>query len=415
MRTFTLAAVLLLAAIAPIAAALATPASVATIPTPCAGFTHIQGVGPACPVEGGFELVAADGSRIFTHGPDGPVLGHLTGAGALAPPAAPVCVDDPTQWANVLVYVRPVTAEDRHDALTDELRDMVALANGLLRQESALDGAPLDYRFRCDAEGEVLVREAVIPLPPEQTDFLAIATLMKPMGFASPFEKYWVWYDGYFPCGCAGVAELKRDNVLRPENQNNLGPSFAVTVGIRGASGAYVMMHESGHNLGAVSFQAPQTSGAGHCNDGLDIMCYDDGGPVSFYTSNACRPARWDCNRDTYFHAKPPENNWLARHWNLGSPFNRFLEGCARDTVVVTSQTPATVALDRACDGHRYGAFGTHGSVEAYRTCWADATGAALGCDNGNIFATDEVPAGAATATISVARGQGGLVMLSVF
>ena len=45
-----------------------------------------------------------------------------------------------------------------------------------------------------------------------------------------------------------------------------------------------VLIHEVLHTMGAVVSAAPNTSGtnggvgAGHCTDGLDVMCYDDGG-----------------------------------------------------------------------------------------------------------------------------------------
>ena len=72
-----------------------------------------------------------------------------------------------------------------------------------------------------------------------------------------------------------------------------------------------VALHEVSHTLGAVQMSSPNSSGAGHCNDQYDVMCYDDGGPGSLFVDPNCDgdisappdsysedSQAWDCNKD---------------------------------------------------------------------------------------------------------------------
>jgi hypothetical protein len=73
------------------------------------------------------------------------------------------------------------------------------------------------------------------------------------------------------------------------------------------------MLHEMTHNLGAVQDSAPNSSGAGHCVDGFDVMCYDDGGPNE-YAGDVCSHIDgvmiqvYDCGNDDYFNVAPPQS-----------------------------------------------------------------------------------------------------------
>src|SRR5581483_1736441 len=106
---------------------------------------------------------------------------------------------------------------------------------------------------------------------------------------------------------------------------------FAVDFGYTGAQGARTFMHELGHTLGAVQNSAPHSSGAGHCWDGKDTMCYNDGGPNAglctpdFYCSNTCATEAFDCGHDDYFHRNPAAGSYLSTHWNIGNVVDRFL------------------------------------------------------------------------------------------
>ena len=131
-----------------------------------------------------------------------------------------------------------------------------------------------------------------------------------------------------------------------------------------------ILLHEAGHNMGAVADAAPQASGGGHCNDGFDVMCYDDGGATAAYVTTACSTETWDCNGDTYFNVAPAGGSWLATKWNLGHSLNWFLDAAtgAPDTSApttptslhVTSKSPTRISLawdassdDRAVTAYR--------------------------------------------------------------
>lgn len=78
--------------------------------------------------------------------------------------------------------------------------------------------------------------------------------------------------------------------------------------------------HELVHMLGAVQRDAPHvTAAGGHCADGFDLMCYDNGAGNGC-TTTAC-PADQrlllDCGRDDYFNPKPAPGSYLATHWNI--------------------------------------------------------------------------------------------------
>jgi hypothetical protein len=93
------------------------------------------------------------------------------------------------------------------------------------------------------------------------------------------------------------------------------------------------LLHELTHNLGAVGANAPHSTPYGHCFDGFDVMCYDDGGlPASGLTSTcATIPGVmnqvYDCGRDDYFNVAPPTGSYLATHWNTYK--SSYLVACA--------------------------------------------------------------------------------------
>jgi hypothetical protein len=81
--------------------------------------------------------------------------------------------------------------------------------------------------------------------------------------------------------------------------------------------------------MGAVQYGAPNSTGSGgHCWEERDVMCYSpDGGDLHQQgpVVNCEGAARFDCGYDDYFDSAPEPGEYLATHWNLGSPLNAFI------------------------------------------------------------------------------------------
>lgn len=126
------------------------------------------------------------------------------------------------------------------------------------------------------------------------------------------------------------------------DNANNGGPDYGISYA---TFDARLLMHENAHNMGAVQLSAPHSSGGWHCNDGRDVMCYADGAARSAYVGSACAALQFDCGNDDYFHPSPAVGSYLATHWNVGSPLNRFLRrGPAPPTAPTPTATTSTAA-----------------------------------------------------------------------
>lgn len=293
--------------------------------TSCPGHRYEAGTGWVCPQANGLlEVLAPDGTSLgFVHGQD-PVR---EAAPALdVTPAMPTCAaDTSTEYHSLVIYARATNDADRYNSVLPTIRTMVNRTNGHLREEGAMFGVPMNYRFACSA-GLVEVRNEVLPTSMASASFSTIVNDLQAKGYTSRRIKFVVWYDDTGACGCAGQGHVHNDDSNSVNNLNNGAASAFATFGVTfGYSDYTTMMHEHGHNLGAVQLSSPQASGGWHCNDDQDIMCYDDGGPTSNYQSNVCSTERWDCNHDDYFHPSPAAGSYLATHWNLGSSLNRFI------------------------------------------------------------------------------------------
>ena len=84
------------------------------------------------------------------------------------------------------------------------------------------------------------------------------------------------------------------------------------------------------HNLGGVQLSAPNTSGAFHCIDEYDVMCYQDSPQTTTREdcpNQARDTTRFDCNHNDYYHTNPAPGSYLATFWNPAG--NQFLIGAA--------------------------------------------------------------------------------------
>ena len=276
----------------------------------------------------------------------------------------PACVDASDYHAQ-LVYARAKDTPSRFLEMAPKLRSWTKSADGILNEEAKRFQVSANLKVACDKK-EISVLEVLLPntsdnyLKGAGTREMLMGDLA-PLGYNKKNEKYIVFYDGR-ASGCSrGGATAPcvsqqnpkgPDDRLVEDNIYNSGPDYvflytvdeALVQQYFGTSyemlGPLFVLHEYAHTMGAVQPSAPHstkkelTDGQKHCTDsktvgqgGTDVMCKSDGQGEVF--GNACPgllPFRFDCNNDDYFNPKPEAGSYLATHWNLGSPLNRFIQ-----------------------------------------------------------------------------------------
>jgi hypothetical protein len=159
---------------------------------------------------------------------------------------------------------------------------------------------------------------------------------LESQGFTRSERKYLIWMDAGEICG---IGESYDDPSTRAANKNNGAggiPGMIARID-RACWGEYTNLargsteaHELTHTLGAVLSTAPNATHYGHCEDGYDVMCYEDGpGTVLRYSCPLTHQRLLDCGHDDYFSTNPAPGTFLKTHWNAAN--NRFLEGAPTD------------------------------------------------------------------------------------
>jgi len=177
-----------------------------------------------------------------------------------------------------------------------------------------------------------------------------------PLGHAHPLENYAIYADGFFGGRCleAGIAQRSQDPLPAWQNRANDGGYVAMVNGggedvprsgppdfAEGEPVWYrrdTLLHEIMHNLGAVLNNAPHATGLGHCTDGPDLMCYDDGNGSRSWQTYPCEDPSatlqlLDCNSDDYFDPYGTLRDWRGRRmWNTyDSVFMCYVRTCTRN------------------------------------------------------------------------------------
>ena len=320
--------------------------------------------GSAC--VGEFEVV---GTERCTHGPDevpagldvntrvAPVAKAVSapaGAGAAAAGAAlvgaepvvgpngVVCDGDGQTGKRVQVlYVRTVDTVSRFAEYEASFRTWAAAVDTIYDASAQETGGHRHLRYVTTADCQVDVREVELSAG-QLADFGASMTALQKLGFDRTDRKYMIFADSNVYCG---IGTFAGDDQASASNQSNVGPSYGRSD--TGCWVASVAAHELGHNLGAVSNSAPNSSKAAHCVDDYDVMCYVDapGTVVTIVCADPAGENRLDCNHDDYYSTDPKAGSYLATHWNVAN--NEFL--IAGDTVSrVTSTSSSSAAATGA-------------------------------------------------------------------
>jgi Ricin-type beta-trefoil lectin domain-like len=346
------------------------PVPIAEVPAdnPRLGLVY-QGLAPArhgTPCVGAYQVVAPD---LCTHGPDGPLAGldvHRDvapvaassptptlarqniaavpqdaslwpDAGAVAEtkttaadapalvPDAPadtirpdgvVCDGDGTGGKRVQVlYAYQTGTASRYSQYLASFRAWAAGVDAIFDTSAAQTGGGRHVRYVTTPDCEVAVTEVELPAGALDTVNATIAVL-RSLGYQRADRKYLIFADANVYCG---IGTFAGDDRPGAGNRSNTGPGYG-----RADAGCWspvVVAHELAHNLGAVHNSAPNSSQAGHCVDGYDVMCQADPGagarPDRLPCPNRADARLLDCNHDDYFNTNPKRGSYLATHWNV--------------------------------------------------------------------------------------------------
>jgi hypothetical protein len=243
----------------------------------------------------------------------------------------------------------------------EAIRNAVLRMTWKIKNESlrSSDGQmALRMRVDCDGLGQINVYYFYVLDYPYNNPFNVWAkaddVLGKPGGADS--IKHLIFFDGPGPAIDGGTASgfgesaydsLKSSSDAGGGNYNRIVTESAVIYNpgwpdSLGYWDSHVTLHELFHTMGAVQSYAPFATGAKHCTDGIDVMCYPDQSPEGpTYTESRCPFPDYatpigtplDCEYNTYFDAGEESKEWLNTNWNVGGAENPFLAQFASPSV----------------------------------------------------------------------------------
>lgn len=287
--------------------------------------------------EGLYEIMATQGPKGCTHGPDD-APAEASVAAAVAPATAQaiasatpiVCPPGDDGKAGLRVqamYVYEQGKSNRYSAFQTSFPAYAGNVEATYAMSAAQTGGTRHVRWVTDTQCQLDVRVAAVPAGSLAT-FAAMRSALQGMGYNSVDRKYLVWADANVYCG---LATMYKDDSPQGDGTVNANDGKYSMVA-RVDSGCWGMQnsveaHELMHSLGGVQATAPHATTKGHCADNADRMCYNDGGlksgQVMLTVCASTNERLFDCKHDDYYHTNPPAGTYLATHWNAAS--SRFL------------------------------------------------------------------------------------------
>ncbi|MDP3733832.1 MAG: hypothetical protein Q8R37_01260 [Nanoarchaeota archaeon] len=327
----------------------------------CSGFSDFPNCVKLCELEKKNNLQADAGSdwtpfsqsgseSQINNGPDS------TSYASQLKEVPPFCVNDNEDHRAQLIYARPQDASDRYDLLAPKIRKWAGQGNGIVNAEAKRFDVNANLKMACEGGKLSVLNVVLTTVTTKRADLYLLTTELRSKGFKEDKVKYMVWYDGIVtnPDGSPGTkAEAWLDNWPttsfgqpqddRPTDENlfNQGADFSfVYQQFDGGYAQIAMLHEYSHTMGVVQHSSPHHTGDGHCKDskpvhlgGQDVNCAFNAAHPSYKPElevygDACNGFgfRYDCGNDDYFNPKPEPGSYLATHWNVGLPMNKFIQ-----------------------------------------------------------------------------------------
>ena len=238
-----------------------------------------------------------------------------------------------------VVYAHPAGSTDRfatQPGFRDWLQgDVQAMSDRVAAASGSQETIRFDVGTDCpNPLSYVDVADVALPQTAAQLQAMAytaryqviaqdIGNLAPQLNQTGGIRHYAIYADDTMPASGdrSGVGAEYPDDSPDPQNRNNGDGQAAVVFGLASSAtflptsgdttdASDYMLHEVTHTLGAVQDTAPHASGASHCWDEHDVMCYADGGPYfqnGGTTQTLCNQAlqAYDCGQDDYFNYSP--------------------------------------------------------------------------------------------------------------
>jgi hypothetical protein len=308
----------------------------------------------------GLEPIELPGEDACTHGPD-PAPPDLDADGRAGPAAAksvaaasPSIVCDGNGQSGLRVQILYVHASDvsnRYAQLVPALRGWVGDADQIFEASAARTGGTRNLRFAHDSGCQPDVVD--VPVPATGDDYFG-ATIREVIAQGhNRTDRIYAMFVDTTSAGICGIATMSNDDQAGDANGHNDGPAYA-RVDANCWSG-WVVAHELMHTLGGVQRSAPHASGAGHCIDEYDVMCYQDSASAPPIQMNCPDPSwnstRFDCGHDDYFNTNPAPGSYLATHWN---PANNLFLIVGPAVAVPADPPPAATGVKKDKKKHKH-------------------------------------------------------------
>jgi hypothetical protein len=211
------------------------------------------------------------------------------------------------------VYAVSSDVADAYGAMLPAFQSYLSTVDSVYNTSAAETGGTRHVRFMTDASCVPTILKVVMT-PTGDDSFSNTISELQAAGLDRTDRKYVVWVDSNLYCG---IGNVKGDDTPGATNVNNVGPSYGRTD--RGCWGGWTEAHELMHNLGGVQLSAPHSTGAWHCTDEYDRMCYRENNAVMTYPCPQEHDNVFDCGHDDYYTTAPVAGTYLADHWNAAS------------------------------------------------------------------------------------------------
>ena len=300
---------------------------VAPVPAPALAATAVAALPAAAAAVTGLTCRTLDRLPVCTHGDDtavGPRTVNGESGAAPAPMSATRvgCYGDGTSGNRITaVYLRPIGSADRYADYADRFRGWAGALEKAFDDSAHQTRGARHIRFTSSAGAGCTLSILRLTLPSSAfASFTSTIQALQQRGFDRAGSKYLLWTDASTYCG---IASMYDDDTPGQDNLNN--GSLPTYARVDRSCWGYAEAHEVMHMLGGVSARAPHGTAGFHCNDGVEVMCYDDGSArATQHRVCGSEHARlFDCHSDDYFSTAPAAGSWLAGHWNVA--FSSFL------------------------------------------------------------------------------------------